>query len=395
MLRHPSLMATAVVLVLVAARSSSAEELKVFYAGFAFIGDSADVKTLYPHSYRISQEKVAGSGQTLLEKRLIEAARGATPPNYKFEYGDADLEKNQGLVLALALDRENATVEKIGDDYKIVFDLSAQILVVDFKNAISLVASFPIAIQLIDVSIGKEPDEEHLHRRFRELYLSDTHGGLNLVSEFQKTLNRQPIKTKYSNRIKVAKAEISEEFLSIMPEPLRRNPQMASILMGQLFSKYLSANQLVSVLPFTLGQAIGGKMTTRFANGSVYNLRVPEPDYEIDLSMLKVKKVEFDKKASATSWIYGIYVGVSAFQRELGKSYLDAKFKQAVTKVVPASQTTVDDWAAYYEASAQLFSGVTKQMNEHPSKNWIKSHTKDENSREGLTKMSEVLEKCR
>ena len=111
--------------------------------------------------------------------------------------------------------------------------------------------------------------------------------------------------------------------------------------------------------------------------------------------MLKVKKVEFDKKASATSWIYGIYVGVSAFQRELGKSYLDAKFKQAVTKVVPASQTTVDDWAAYYEASAQLFNGVTKQMNEHPSKNWIKSHTKDENAREGLTKMSEVLEKCR
>uniref|UniRef100_UPI00203FDB28 hypothetical protein n=1 Tax=Enterobacter hormaechei TaxID=158836 RepID=UPI00203FDB28 len=48
-------------------------------------------------------------------------------------------------------------------------------------------------------------------------------------------------------------------------------------------SKTLSSNTGVGLLPPASGQAIGGAMAARFADGKVYQMKIPEPDYVINL----------------------------------------------------------------------------------------------------------------
>jgi len=336
-----------------------ANDLRVFYAGFAFIGDNVNIETNYPHSFSISKE-LDNRNLPTLEGVLRKMVSRQKTNNFNLVINKlGNLDKGEGVSVAFALDNETVAIEQLGSYYKIVIDLGAQVLFFDFKG-MKVIGSYPIAIQLIDVSDSR-PDDILIRDRIRELLVGDKYN-INIFDEFAKRLKNIKIKPKFKNSIQVTNVTVEEKALPFLPEVYRTSLNNCRTFLAQNFSKFLSNNQDISVLPYTKGYAIGNKMAARFSNGEIYNFEIPEAQYEIDLTLRGFKKVKYDETKAATSWIYGAYINLKIFQPLLNKIYIDEKFNNGATKIVPIVQKNIYDWPAFQESLFVLFDKLTKEF---------------------------------
>lgn len=372
------------------------QALDVFYAGLAFRGDAADARKLYPYTLELSKVKTQADARISdLSAALLEAARSVEPPGYDLKIEEkADLKEWKGLSLALAIDRENVTVEKIRNDYKVQYDIGAQILVFDYLEG-SIAASFPIAVRLYGFSEGSPPTEEKKAFEFKQLLLDPEGDGRSLVDMFRDALARQPVREHYLSRVGVSKVEVSEAARNFLPEWARGDLAAFEQSLAQIFSKYLSENQLLSVVPYSKEGAIGGTMTAQFVNGDIGEFTLPHPDYVIELNLEGFKKILFDESPSRKKWGYGAYLDVRALFPVSKKEYMNVAFKHGISKKLPLTHDEAEDWPLYYSALEELVAGITDELDEKPDKKWLKSHTNDKNARKQIKKFAEKLEACK
>ena len=73
-------------------------------------------------------------------------------------------------------------------------------------------------------------------------------------------------------------------------------------------------------------------MAVRFSNAEVFHLKIPDPQFAIQLTIRGFKKVYVDEKVSGSSWVYGAFAHVSITQPLLNKSYFDENVKNGVNE---------------------------------------------------------------
>ena len=337
----------------------------------------------------------------------MEAAKATSPPNYTIQFeGAQDVNKGHGLVLALAIDRESVLIDHIGDQYKVLVDINAQLIIFNYEEkARTVSATFPMAVTGVDVSKEK-PSPERISKLVERLILGPPlKDGTTLIAEFKEALASYPVKKHYKLRVGVEEVEIGPDAEEFLPTWAQKNPDSLKLSLAQMFSRHLSKNQKLSVVPYGIKDkatgkkkkdgAIGGTMTVQFANGDIDMFKLPTPDYAIKLDLTGFKKVLYSETAAEESWIYGAYVTVEGVMQKFGKVYLDVPFKQGLTRQIPTTQTLVEDWPTYYEVLDALMAGLTMEMDKKPSKKWLKSHTKDKKARKQLQAFAEKLEKCK
>jgi len=78
---------------------------------------------------------------------------------------------------------------------------------------------------------------------------------------------------------------------------------------------------------------------------------------------------------------------------------VDAKFKNAAVKIIPATQIQTDDekeirsdWSAFQECLLLLFKNLTLQISERSS-SWISKHAKGKNVKHQLKLLDKALKK--
>jgi len=334
------------------------DNLRVFYAGFAFICDQKNIEANYPYSLKLSEIKE--DKISVLDNSLRKIFGNLEVKNFQLVTDkQGNLDENDGLSVAFALDNEMITVEKIEGGFKIVIDLGAQVLFFDFRGK-KVIACYPIDIQLIDFSKEK-PDNESISERVKHLFLDNKYG-INIFNVFVERLKDIEIKPKFKNSVQVGNVIIEEKAVPFLPEAYRSDMKNIKNVLAQNFSKFLSNNQNISVLPYTKGHAIGKKMSARFANGEIFILEIPEAQYEFDITLRGFKKLKFAEEKSATSWVYGVYTNIKFYQPLLQKVYLDEKLKNGATKIVPAGHGKVKDWPAFEASLFKLFDNVTREF---------------------------------
>jgi hypothetical protein len=265
-----------------------------------------------------------------------------------------------------------------------------------------IVTSYPFGVRINDVSKTK-PGKDHIHNLFYRLYFKKI-DKVNFLDEFIKKLQQIEIKESYNHRLKVTEVVIDKKSHKFMPRKVKINLAAYRNFVAQQFSSFLSANQNVAVLPYTerneqkeqiiKGQAIKGKMALRFENATVLNLTVPEEDIPIKLKVRGFKKVELDKNHRGTAWVYGSFIRFTVLD-PFGDSVVNAKFKYAAVKKIPASQTKVtieSDWSAFEESLLALFNELTQQISERSS-SWISGATKDKTAKKQFELLEEELKK--
>lgn len=356
---------------------------QVFFAGQSYTSNNSSIDS----SFKFTAKALSGTNADLLNQQLVRNLS----KNQKYQYVSDALgntkNSNKATALALALDGELVSIEKIGASYKLLYELSAQALYFDFYEK-QVLGGYPFTLSFVEV-FNQKPSDAQIQNAING-YLA-FNGQSPLVTEFISVVGKSEIPNPANKRIRVKIVTIDQSVKSWLSNANQFDD--LAVRYGNEFGKYLGKNQNISVLPASTGRAIGNEMAARFANGDVFQLKIPDEDYSIDISIKGFKKVEASKTNVATVFIYGAFTEISVSEPMSGKNYFMSPVKLGASKTVPISQANTDDWAAMNETLIQLFDEFTSQITIR-NKDWQSSHLGSNKTKE-LESLHTLIEKCK
>ncbi len=362
---------------------------QAYWAGFAYTADQSAVKASTPRTAAVLEAR----GLPTLNKVLW--ARLSTQKPTQLELIDQPLAMLDGTtsatVLAAALDRELVSVEPIGDQYKVLVEVALQALFFDFRER-QVVASYPITLQRIDVQ-DYRPDASEVDAIIADLLYGNA--ATSLPQVLATTLNPARLPDASVRRLQVGDVTLSDAARAKLPDPALE-PVLRATLAHEL-SKAVSSNTGIGLLPPATGQAIGGAMAARFADGKVYQLKIPEPDYVIKLKLDAMKHGVINETPAVKTMLFGAFFNVSVVEPFSGKVFFDQPLRKGATKVVPVTQWQVDQWSASYEtvlAGLDAFAGAAARRAD--SRAWLDEQKPGGKPLQQQTQaLQELIKSCR
>lgn len=330
---------------------SAAPTPEVYWSGFTFKGASASVEKRYPRLYRLvagndTIQSVGTDAQTYFREWF--RSRSRRIPGVALKNGLAEIDKTS-TALSFAVTEETVLVEKLSANYKLNIQLGFEVVLLDFEK-LKVVSSTPVLIELRDTTVV-EPDDSYFLDRIAKMTFGED-------SQLTKALESKlpHIKPRGQGRgptLRVLSATISNQAKDYLPaymlEGLGAELNSAQIILGQTFSYMLNDQAGIALLPFIKDQA-NASMALVFADGSVVDFQVPYPSFAIDLNLKGFKKVRVKETRAESLWIYGAYLDLRLHDPDLKTEYINATYKHGVQKLIPATQTHVDDFPVFNEA---------------------------------------------
>jgi len=360
-----------------------------YFAGFALRGAATSLKQRFPYSYAIASENVNGVNH--LDAVLRQDLYQFHSSKFTLDlYGQGDLSHGQSTSVAFVLNRETVGHEQIGNIYKLYIQLSGSVLFFDFRG-MKVEASYPASLEYID-AFRAPPTQHQIAHDVRKLYFG--HASVNLLRQYLHELKQANPRTRVGNTLRLTSVQIAPGALAKFPPFLQSDSAEAKEYVAESFDKALVANQHVSVLPYAKDVAIGNKMALRFSNGTIYDLSIPRPDYDIHLTVNGFAKFPIQKTAFASSWVYAVYGHLKLFEPLSDDIYLNASFRDGVVKVVPANEDHFMSWPVYQDAMLTLFANVTKALS-NPNSAWAQKASNNPAIHNQLLKVKDVLQSCR
>lgn len=369
---------------------SYAENKILNYAGFAVAGSASEAANSFPITHELLKRQ-GPDGIAVLESALWESVSAQSYPYFQLNRGLVnEHDGSSAATLAFLVDWENISREYIGEHTKLVADVHAQALVFDFSSR-KVLASYPVAMQIIDVVEG-EADADAGRRLIERIYIGTNQR--TIFQAFAERLNTLELGSGHKNSIRVVSVELEDKALEVLASYNQSANRFKRIVADQ-FGKRLSDNLKTPYIPYSNGVAIGAKMAARFANGDVYQLELPEPDYRVHLTVRGFKKVMLDSTIAETAWAYGSYIRVSVNNFDDSRSYLDAPFKFGAVKRVPAGAGPLDDWSAFQESTFSLFDQMASQVMQ-PDRGWLEQWSEGRQVERQLTEFNnQVIQRSR
>jgi hypothetical protein len=361
----------------------------VYFAGFALAGNASESESAFPITSKILKE-TSESGGYLLEQSLWASVQSAQHSELiiKRDLGSGD-DSYDLVAMAFVLDWENVSSERVAGSTKLVVDLHGQVLLFDF-NGKKVIGSYPIAVQLLH-SVDGPATTELEASLVRRLYFGSEDE--SIFRRFAERLSSVSVKPSTGNYIRVVSVELEANARQVLVD----YAQDESVLVSRVadsFGKRLAENQKISYVPYAKGSAIGSKMAARFANGEIYQLELPEPDYRVHLRLRGFKKVLLDSNSVESAWAYGSYMNVAVKDFDDQKVYLDAPFKFGAVKKVVAGSEDIDDWTAYQESMFTLIDQITLQSAQ-PDKAWLAQWSGGRPVMKQFEELKRVIERTR
>lgn len=362
------------------------ETREIYFAGVAFTGSAEDASNVL----RYTSELLSAEGLVQLNGQLSQSLLDSPPKNFNIVFDRlANIDYgSSALVLAATMDRETVIVEQIGDEYKLLVELAGQALFFDFREK-QILSSYPVTVQYIDVS-KERPGIEAINS-ILETILFDS-GERSFVHLITKKLENINFPQAAVRRIRVASIEVGDSIKS--EHPLLTKTLFDTGIIGHEFSKILSDKLNIAILPYRSGQALGGAMAARFANGDIFNLIIPEADYEIHLHVDDFRGRTLNETRSYRQELLGAFFRIDVIEPLSGRSFFDQNLKQGATKVIPATQKEFNVGEAYYETllvGLAEFATSVAEGNEE----WIAQQDEVRKLNRSFASLQELIELCR
>jgi hypothetical protein len=362
----------------------------VYFAGVAYTSNASNTDKTYPH---VSSE-LTGDGATAINRRIKSLIQGQKlPESIVFDSLGSIKDASKATALALALDGETFSVERIGNIYKLRTEISAEALFFDFKEK-QVLGGFPFTIDYIDVS-STEPDNGEIQKAFHDMIFGAV-GRHDIVGEFVNVLDHSRVPNAANKHLRVTLSTLGPKAIEYIQQtsPQLDQTAFAQEVAGE-FGKFLGANQQLSILPYSNNQAIGASMAARFIEGEAFNLKIPDADYEIHLNVAGFKKIEQSRSNVDVLLLYGAFVDVDVFEPLSQQIYFSQQIRQGEPKTIPVTQTSVDDWAASRDTLLSLFDNFTRAMSD-PESSWLKSGLPgNKQAHDQFSSLEELIKSCR
>lgn len=111
------------------------------------------------------------------------------------------------------------------------------------------------------------------------------------------------------------------------------------------------------IVPYTENTS-SRQLAVMLENGSAYNIKLPSPDYIIDVDVEGFSKAKAKETASETLWVYGAYAKVSIKEAGTGIVRWEKSMKVGVPKKTAATQLVVDHSVAQFSALSTLLENI-------------------------------------
>lgn len=365
---------------------------EVAFAGFAYAGSFGTTNARFPYTSRYEEElKAAGtsSGQSL-QRMLSEAP----PGNLRITGQIESLKgRDQALAVALVIGAETVSVEQFGRMHKLMVLVRAQTMFFDFKS-MNVVRSYPISFAYIDL-LDHVPSEDEVQARVRLVYqgAGDKPG---ILARFVESVSKAQIPAQVPRFIQVTSVQFKPEALAVLPASIKSESGVAETWAADLISEAISTRAGIPIVPYSKGYAIGNVMSMRISDGAVYELKLPQPDYEIKVELSGFRKIKYSEiQNGATSFVYGAYAQIQIEEPLSRKFYLNTALKNGETRVIPASQDYVDDFPHFYDAINGLFVKLALVMDGKGDEKWLKSAAAAKDIDYQIASTKELIKQCK
>lgn len=362
----------------------------VYWAGFAFTGEASTRGDAVPYT----DAAVEGRGAEALNMQML-AALHRNPPTHITVIDGTGLAQLDGTtsatVLAAAIDRETLSIEPIGGQYKVLVELALQALLFDFREQ-QVIASYPITLQHIDL-MGHQPSRGELRAIVENLAYGN--GDNHLPEVLASTLAGARLPNAATRRLQVGGVALSDTARQKLPNGTGESLLKATL--SHELSKIISSNTGIGLLPPSAGEAIGGTMAARFADGRVFQLAIPEADYVIRVRIDDWRRGVLSQTPAMRQELFGAFFNIEVLEPHSGTVYFSQPLRKGATKVVPATQQDVDAWSASYETLLGGFDAFAKAAAARPGhREWLGEQKPGGRTLQQHTKaLQELIQSCR
>lgn len=365
---------------------------EVAFAGFAYSGSASTKATRFPHSTQYEKElQAAGTsiGQSI--SQMLDAA----PPNHlRIVPQIASLKgRDQALAVALVIGAETVSVEQFGNAHKLMVLIRGQAMFFDFKS-MNVVRSYPISFAYIDL-LNHPPTTDEVQARVKVVY-QGTGDKAGVMARFVQSVEKAQIPETVPRYLQVTSVQLKPEALEVLPAYVKSEPGAAETWAADLVSEAISTRTGVPIVPFAKGYAIGNVMSMTVSDGTVFELKLPQPDYEIKVELSGFRKVKFSEvQGGASSFVYGAYAQMHIEEPLSRKAYLNTALKNGETRVIPASQRYVDDFPHFYDAVNGLFVKLAQAMDGKGDEKWLRSAASAKDIDQQIASTRELMQQCK
>ena len=379
----------------------SANEKKVFYAGFSFSGNYIDKSTGIKFTNHLINEKNE-NGLDIISDSLLKSIKKIQAKNFNIDYNFADLEKGleESVVMSVVLDHENffSEYEPISKTYLNNIQMFFQVIFYNFKTR-KLIASIPYDVS-VPFFTKNELTEKEIINHIRNFYTKglksiDSEQTINAFTQVEKILNNFELKEKYKLRIGVTSVNFEDKSIFAIPNDYKKNIKLLENIFAQLFSSRLALHNDIALVPYVEGLAIGAKMKQQFVNSDViYDIELPKPDYNINITVRGFKKVLAKKSDINNIYFWASFLNLKIYQPDLNKVYMDDNLKNVIKKSIPSQIQDVNDWYKFYITTYELFDNFSLNINS-PDDEWLKKVNDSPNFKINMQKIDKLMEKVK
>ena len=373
--------------------SNFAFSAPVTVAGFAFAGDYQSAPARFPYTFKLFDAQKSKSNSQPTFSNLV-VARSKEVKNSELEFLPGTMvnlkDGDQALMAVLMLTGETVSIEDFGSYQKMFVNLRGDALIFDYK-AQTILRSCPVSVVLFDATPTR-PSEARIVGFVDDLIRRSD--GRGLVTQFTRCLDRTTLPSPGTHTVQVRRGEVAPEALALLPEALRMNPGTVEAMLADGLGSILSAKMGLSMLPSSIGHAVGGVMSMRLENGDDYKLKLGEGDYVFDIKLNKLAKIKTGENNIGVSYVYGAYINLRFIEPTLNTVFIDTDLKNGEVSVIPVGQVNGDDFSAYQDAVRGVFLKLSDALLQ-PGSKWITTSASAKNIETQLVTARTILNKSK
>jgi hypothetical protein len=365
------ILAAVATLVLFSGRAAAASapeprwrQAPLLFAGFAFSGDSQNKQALYPYSAELTSER---SGQFLndtLKKKLMARASLANQVSMDLSDGKTDVSS-----VAFALVQENHETQMVDGRYWGIVTLQADVLA--FNNSShSVVASYPIRTRLTHVKDAPFTDAD-FKAMILEAYTSDDPGA-NIFDQWLNRFEKIQIRPGAVRRLRVTDITITPEAERVLREARKSVPAVQNQV-ANFLEAAVAEGAGISLIPQSVGDAIGNKMSLLFTDGKQSDLDLPPADFALTFVIRDFVSTTVDNPQYFQD-VFRVKGTIALKQPETGHVYLDENIYDTLIVTRPKkADVRLSQWDQYFKVLQELIFAVGKEMNV-VDESWLKQN---------------------
>ena len=334
-------------------------------------------------------------GLLFINKLLIEKTKDISNDSFliNFELLKDEAGEEDQNIMVLTLDNEYINNVSIPGDNLTRTDiiLNFQIIFFNAKNNF-LTASIPLEISK-NISSAEKLNISQIKSELKKMYQNE------VLRYYHELLSNFTLKSKFKNRIGITQVNFEDNAKENFKKYLNEKDIFIKNKFAKSLSSFIAFNNDIAIVPYGQDRTTNTLML-RFEN-TQREIKLPDPDYHINLTIRGFKNVLFKEGNIDEQWIYGSYVNIKVIQPdnpdENLKIKMNEKFKHGLN--VELSKRSLEnkesfEWIFFNDSLKVLFDNFSKQTVEFDKK-WIKSSNDNKKIKKSFERLKSIYESCK